>query len=109
MIQLTKKVRTKIPIFKVPVIKFSGTDDTDITSIIENVKFRQLIKTISYESIKYYHNKPFAKIFIIKNTDYCFNIKQASYKNILAICLKDFEKNEDYEKCIECKKLIDIL
>lgn len=101
------KIRTKKPTFKIPSIIFSGIGgDMDISSVTKNNDFKNLIKGISYESIKFHKNEPFAKLFQIKNTKYCFNLERKSYKTFLKICLKDFEDNEDYEKCVECKELM---
>lgn len=80
-----------------------------ISNIIENNDFKKLIQNISYNSIRFFKDKPSAKLFTIKNTNYCFNLDRKSYKNVLHKCLKDFEKIEDYEKCAECKQLIDTL
>lgn len=64
---------------------------------------------LSYETIKIHYNQPTAKLFVIKNTNYCFNIIKDSYKPLLKNCLKQFEADEDYDKCIECRNLIDTL
>ena len=95
--------------FKTPIVEFTAIDDNDVANIVATDYFKQLIRNFSYESIKFHHKLPSAKLFVIKNTNYCYNVKRDSYKTLLQDCLKQFENEEDYIKCSECKKLIETL
>lgn len=108
---MTKPLLTKTPkkIFKTPVVEFTAFSDDDVANIVSQDTFKNLIRGFSYESIKFHHKLPTAKLFVIKNTNYCYNVKRESYKTLLQDCLKQFEKDEDYIKCSECKKLIETL
>ena len=84
-------------------------NNDNIETLFDSSTFLYDMQNLAFESIKSNFDKPTAPIFTIKNTNYEYSVQKVSYKSFLQKCLIQFEKDEDYTKCIECKNLIETI
>ena len=92
--------------FKTVLVNLSTLTNDNLELLFESSSFLHDMQNIAYESIKFNFDKATAPMFTIKNTNYSYSIEKSSYKNLLQKCLTQFEKDEDYIKCVECRNLM---
>lgn len=90
------------------MLTINGNGEVDIDTIINNDVFSKAVYLETFDSIKdaINNNKKIAVLFIIGRTEYTIELNKDQWKNALQSCIKEFEKDEQYEKCIEINDLI---
>ena len=96
---------------KIPFIHYQVTkieDYENITSLITTKKkiFDRLIESVK-EGIE--QNKQVVPIFKIYNPDQILNLEKEKWQDALKNAILFYTDLEDYEKCIECKRIIEKL
>ena len=95
--------------FKPVLVNLSNVTNDNLELLFEGSSFIHDMQNVAYESIKSHFDKDIAPLFTIKNTNYSYSIEKSSYKNLLQKCLTQFEQDEDYIKCVECKNLMETI
>ena len=95
--------------FKPALVNFGKLKDENLEQLCNNSSFIYDMQKVAYDSIKSNFNKPIAPIFIAHGTNFQYCVEKSSYKNILNKCLIQFETDEDWTKCSECRDLINTI
>lgn len=98
--------KRQVPLFKVSVDEHS--DYTFLSKIphVEEAVMNELILAIK-EGVQ--KQKKSVSIFNISNTSYSLELERSNWKQSLSKAIKYHENKEDYEKCAECRDLINKL
>lgn len=90
------------------MLSINGDDKPDIESICSNDVFSNAVYSETFEGIKdaVKNNKKAATLFTIGRTEYFIELNKDQWIPALQSCISKFEKEEQYEKCIEINELI---
>ena len=90
------------------MLTINGDGEVDIDAIINNDIFSKAVYLETFAGIKdaIVNKKKTAVLFTIGRTDYFIELNKDQWKNALQSCITIFEKDEQYEKCIEVSELI---
>lgn len=97
------KSKRKIPTFKVSVMP-----DADYSQIAYIPEVKQVIMSELLSAIKEGVNKKKKSIplFSLANSEYYIELEEKEWSSSLQRALNYYEKEEDYNKCIECRELL---
>lgn len=87
-------------------------DGDEFMNCLQNREFDLIEKMVNSILKAVAKNKKKVDIFNVILSDgdeFIFTIHQANYKECLENCIRDFEKQELYEKCVEIKNTIKLL
>jgi hypothetical protein len=99
----TKKMRRKIPVFRVNIPPgFSYSQLNEIPEIKKTV-IEEVISAVK-EGIN--KNKTSISLFEVGNSDYLIELEKGNWKSSLENAIEYYIEKEDYDKCIECRDLI---
>jgi len=105
---MTKKTKRKIPLFKVKISPGSLYDYNAISTIPEIVQI-VIDETILAIEEGIEKNKKSIFLFEIADTEFYIELKKDNWKSSLEKAIEYYVEKEDYNKCAECKKLLDKL
>jgi hypothetical protein len=99
----------KIRVIPTMMLSVNGDGKPDIESIINNDTFSNAVYLEAFEGIKDAINtkKKTVTLFTIGRSEYFIELDKNQWEPALQACINKFEKDEQYEKCIEIKNLID--
>jgi hypothetical protein len=83
--------------------------DENFDQLCSDSSFIYDMQNVAYDSIKSNYKKDVAPIFIAQGTNFKYCVEKSSYKIVLNNCLKQFELDENWTKCSECRDLIESL
>jgi uncharacterized protein (UPF0303 family) len=91
------------------VLTINGDGEVDVNSIINNDVFSKAVyqETLAGINDAINNKRKTAVLFTISNTEMLVELNKQQWIPALESCLKWFEVDEQYEKCIEIKTLID--
>jgi hypothetical protein len=102
----TKKMRRKIPVFRVslpPGVSYSILTETpEIIQIVIDETVVAIKEGIN-------KNKKSISLFEVANSEYYIELKKDKWKSSLETALDYYAEREEYNKCIECRDLINKL
>lgn len=94
----------------IPSITISHIPESELGEYFTQPDFEKGIFEVVFHSIKHYSKFKGAKsaeLFEIKELDKIVSIPRSEWKTSLSASMSYFEKKQDYERCAECKSLID--
>jgi hypothetical protein len=106
MIKTKRKMRRKIPLFKVNM--GPGAEYSQLTQIPE-VRDAVMEETIYAIKDGIEKKKTSITLFEVANSDYYIELSKNNWKHTLEHLIEHYTKNEDYDKCIEVRDLINQL
>ena len=108
MTKTPKKMRRKIPLFRVNVDPQYAVDYSQLTHIpeVEGAVMRETFSAI-IDGMK--RNKKSTPIFEIAGTNCYVELDRSQWKPTLEHLIKYYEDKEEYEMCGKCKQLINKL
>jgi uncharacterized protein (UPF0303 family) len=91
------------------VLTINGDGEVDVNSIINNDVFSKAVyqETLAGINDAINNKRKTAVLFTISNTEMLVELNKQQWIPALESCLKWFEKDEQYEMCIDIKTLID--
>lgn len=101
-----KRMRRKIPVFRV-----SLPPGTSYDILIETPAIQQIVIEETLFAIKEGINKKKKSIvlFEVANSEYYIELKKEQWKPSLEHAMEYYVEKEEYNKCIECRELINKL
>lgn len=104
--QQSKAMKRKIPVFKVNVQP--GADYNQLHDIpeVKEVVIEEVLYAIK-DAIK--RKKSSIELFEVANSGYYLELKKEKFKTSLETALEYFTEKEEYDRCIECRDLINKL
>lgn len=94
-----------------PVLNVFGIQNIDPKILKTIPQFTDAIFNETLIAIKYAHKQKSksAPLYNINNSGEFVNIEKEHWKTSLQTAIKYFEEKEEYQKCIECRNLIETL
>jgi hypothetical protein len=85
--------------------------NANLKEAFEKPQFTEMIKTTVYEMLKVAVEDKLAQfpLFRLPAYDIDYIVEKSQYKNLLNKILSLYQKEEDYLKCAEIKKVIELL
>jgi hypothetical protein len=99
-------MRRKIPVFKVHVQPGASYDQLHEIPEVKEVVIEEVIVAIR-EAVK--RKKSSIELFEVANSDYYLQLNKDKFKPSLETALEYFLEKEEYDRCIECRDLINKL
>jgi len=99
-------MKRKIPVFKVRVQPGASYDQLHEIPEVKEVVIEEIITAIK-DAIK--RKKSSIELFEVADSDYYLELKKDQFKPSLETAIEYFVKKEEYERCIECRDLINKL
>lgn len=102
----TKKMRRKVPVFRV-----SLPPGVSYSILTENPEIVQVVIDETVVAIKegINKNKNSISLFEVANSEYYIELRKDKWKSSLENALEYYLEKEEYDKCIECRDLINKL
>ena len=99
---------TKIEKRKIPLISFEYDEWEDLQHLVFDDNFISPIIRYTLEAIKYSVKNKLnkAELFIVDNLSLSVDLPKSEFLNALKRILKHYEKEEDYNECVEIQNLI---
>lgn len=99
---------TKIEKRKIPLISFEYDEWEDLQDLVFEDSFISPIIRYTLGAIKYSIENKLnkAELFIIDNLSLSVDLPKSEFLNALKRILKHYEKEEDYNECVEIQNLI---
>lgn len=96
---------------KIPIFTLRANYDIDYDYLVENKEIRNAIIDETLCAIKdgINKNKKSTFLFEIANSDCYIELKKNEWKVTLENVLQHYLEKEEYDKCIECRNLINKL
>ena len=90
------------------MLTINGDGEINVDTIINNDVFVKAVYLETFAGIKdaIVNKKKTAILFTIGRADYFIELNKDQWKDALQSCIAVFEKEEQYEKCIEVNELI---
>lgn len=87
---------------------FDNPQELSPEQVADSKELKKLIKSQAPEAIRlaYEHNKKFATIFEINDSNCYVELPKKSWVNALETCLLWYVEDEDYEMCTKIKDMI---
>ena len=99
-------MKRKIPVFKVRVQPGASYDQLHEIPEVKEVVIEEIITAIK-DAIK--RKKSSIELFEVADSDYYLELKKDQFKPSLETAIEYFVKKEEYDRCIECRDLINKL
>ena len=99
-------MKRQIPVFRVNVQPGASYDQLHEIPEVKEVVIEEVIVAVR-EAIK--RKKSSIELFEVANSDYYLELKKDQFKSSLETALEYFIEKEEYDRCIECRDLINKL
>ena len=99
-------MKRQIPVFRVNVQPGASYDQLHEIPEVKEVVIEEVIVAVR-EAIK--RKKSSIELFEVANSDYYLELKKDQFKISLETALEYFVEKEEYDRCIECRDLINKL
>ena len=99
-------MKRQIPVFRVNVQPGASYDQLHEIPEVKEVVIEEVIVAIK-DAIK--RKKSSIELFEVANSDYYLELKKDQFKTSLETALEYFVEKEEYDRCIECRDLINKL
>ena len=99
-------MKRQIPVFRVNVQPGASYDQLHEIPEVKEVVIEEVIVAVR-EAIK--RKKSSIELFEVANSDYYLELKKDQFKTSLETALEYFVEKEEYDRCIECRDLINKL
>ena len=99
-------MKRQIPVFRVSVQPGASYDQLHEIPEVKEVVIEEVIYAIK-DAIK--RKKSKIELFEVANSDYYLELKKDQFKPSLEAAIEYFIEKEEYDRCIECRDLINKL
>jgi hypothetical protein len=99
-------MKRQIPVFRVNVQPGASYDQLHEIPEVKEVVIEEVIVAVR-EAIR--RKKSSIELFEVANSDYYLELKKDQFKISLETALEYFIEKEEYDRCIECRDLINKL
>jgi hypothetical protein len=99
-------MKRQIPVFRVNVQPGASYDQLHEIPEVKEVVIEEVIVAVR-EAIK--RKKSSIELFEVANSNYYLELKKDQFKSSLETALEYFIEKEEYDRCIECRDLINKL
>ena len=99
-------MKRQIPVFRVNVQPGASYDQLHEIPEVKEVVIEEVIVAVR-EAIR--RKKSSIELFEVANSDYYLELKKDQFKISLETALEYFVEKEEYDRCIECRDLINKL
>jgi hypothetical protein len=99
-------MKRQIPVFRVNVQPGASYDQLHEIPEVKEVVIEEVIVAVR-EAIR--RKKSSIELFEVANSDYYLELKKDQFKSSLETALEYFVEKEEYDRCIECRDLINKL
>jgi hypothetical protein len=99
-------MKRQIPVFRVNVQPGASYDQLHEIPEVKEVVIEEVIIAVK-EAIR--RKKSSIELFEVANSDYYLELKKDQFKTSLETALEYFVEKEEYDRCIECRDLINKL
>jgi hypothetical protein len=99
-------MKRQIPVFRVNVQPGASYDQLHEIPEVKEVVIEEVIVAVR-EAIR--RKKSSIELFEVANSDYYLELKKDQFKSSLETVLEYFVEKEEYDRCIECRDLINKL
>jgi hypothetical protein len=99
-------MKRQIPVFRVNVQPGASYDQLHEIPEVKEVVIEDFIVAVR-EAIR--RKKSSIELFEVANSDYYLELKKDQFKSSLETALEYFIEKEEYDRCIECRDLINKL
>ena len=99
-------MKRKIPVFKVHVQPGANYSQLHDIPEVKEVVIEEILAAIK-DAVK--TKRKSISLFDVAESDYYIEIKEENYKSSLQTALNYFLEREEYDRCIECRDLINKL
>jgi hypothetical protein len=99
-------MKRQIPVFRVNVQPGASYDQLHEIPEVKEVVIEEVIVAVR-EAIR--RKKSSIELFEVANSDYYLELKKDQFKTSLETALEYFVEKEEYDRCIECRDLINKL
>jgi hypothetical protein len=103
---MVKKIKRKIPIFRVTMMPGASYDILAETPEVVQIVIDETVIAIKEGIDK---NKKSISLFEVANSDYYIELKKDNWKSSLERALEYYVEREEYNKCVECRDLLNKL
>ena len=103
-----KKMKRKIPLFR---LSTRPNVDVDYSQILQAPGIKQAILEESFQAIKdgITRNKKTISLFEVAHSNCYINLDKTKWKPTLKKAMEYYLQSEDFDKCAECRDLINKL
>ena len=111
MAKTIKSPKIKPKVRKIPSLNIMVNGNIDIDTLSRIPEFMKTIQNETLYAIQegLNKNKQSVSLFEINHSGYYIDLERENWKSSLEHILNHFEKDEDYNKCIQCRDLIEKL
>ena len=99
-------MKRQIPVFRVNVQPGASYDQLHEIPEVKEVVIEEVIIAVK-DAIR--RKKSSIELFEVANSDYYLELKKDQFKTSLETALEYFVEKEEYDRCIECRDLINKL
>jgi hypothetical protein len=96
-------MKRQIPVFKVHVQSGADYDQLHDIPEVKEVVIEEVVYAIK-DALK--RKKSKIELFEVANSDYYLELKKDQFKSSLEAAIEYFVEKEEYDRCIECRDLM---